>query len=284
MEPVGAMTDDNKLRLRCPVCGKKLSATQEKLGKMARCPHCGDTVRVSSANFAPDDPLATIDADHERIHRAHPIHDEPVGTTVVEEAGGLVWKVLFFAVTPMCLALGAFLGYALRPPTPEDLLADAKADAEETLSEAEKEAGRILAEARQAASRITPAPETGGTTVGVDAGALTAAERAYINRVVLVRQETGMSDLGTPAVMGELRNTGNRALAVVELTLTYNTPRGRTAQSKKHYPVNANPEAMGYTPPLPAGATTSFVINTDDAPAGAAGEPEIRVTRVEFAG
>jgi len=40
--------DTAKIRMRCPVCGKKLTASREKLGKLARCPHCSDTIRIVS--------------------------------------------------------------------------------------------------------------------------------------------------------------------------------------------------------------------------------------------
>jgi hypothetical protein len=109
------------------------------------------------------------------------------------------------------------------------------------------------------------------------------AARGYIPRVVIREKQTAASALGTPAVVGDLQNTGDRTVKMVELTLSYRTPRGTVTGTKKVYPVDARTDAVGYTPPLAPGATTSFVINLDDAPENASSAPDVKVTGVALA-
>jgi hypothetical protein len=267
------------------VCGKKLSCTPDKVGRLAKCPHCGDTVRVAAPGLTPhlpdDERPVGGERDAEQAGSSRRAPRTYMPETTLDTAGsGLVWKALFFSVTPMALALGIFLGYAMRPPTPEEIVQEARAQAAEHRSRAEEQAAAIIRQAERQAAAMTPHTRR---STGRDAAAQMLRARDYIPRLVIENMRTTRSALGIPAVVGELKNTGGRAARMVELTLSYRTAGGTINRTKKHYPVDARDKAVGYTPPLQPGETTSFSINMDDRPDEATGEPDVQVTGVALA-
>lgn len=278
-----------KVKLRCPVCGKKLSCTPDKIGRMARCPHCGDTVRVAAPGLTTPAPPtgADLEAEFELESEPEPAEGPPPRRTEPAEwnvpethyTGGssLVWKALFFSVAPMALLLGAFLGYALRPPTPEQMVEDAQQQSDEILEQARQQAEQTIARAEQNAAALTPRARP---ATGQDAASRMVRARNYLPRLVITDAEIGRSALGVSALVGRVQNTGDRTVQMVELTLTYRSRGGAEMKTKKQYPVDARPEAVGYTPPLGPGETTSFVINLDDRPEGSTARPDVRVTGV----
>ena len=307
--------------MRCPVCGQKLSATPDKAGRMARCPGCGDRVRIIAppvvaapaprpgapaprAAPAPESPapeLAFAPLPPRASHPSsvlEPVIFEPEPPPAPEPeitppapvadlavppmpaapvpGTGMLWKVLFVTVCPLALALGAFVGYIMRPATPEELVAQAWERAEQIEAEARQKAQEILDGARQQGG------EGGGATpwgIGRPAG----GARAYLSKVRVENAHVGKSQFNRTVVMGDVRNSGERTVTLLQLTISCLDQAGASIFEKKHYPVQSAEGAMGSVPSLDPGGVVSFSVGLDDAPPEWSDQVEVKVTHIELA-
>jgi len=278
----------------CPSCGKKLSATPEKVGHMAQCPRCGDSVRVMGEAGATEE-SAAVEASHGAggpASKAARRAARPSEASALAAAASL-WRTLFLTLCPLTLALGAFVGYVLRPLTPEQLVARARSEADDILAEARKERDRVLQGARSEADSIlragrAQARDGGGSarpheTVGVAAGP--GSRRvgvSYLTKVEILDFEVGESGLHRKALSGELRNVGDRVIEELQLTVACLDAGAQAVLTKTIYPVNAAPGAIGATPPLAPGGMTRFDVGLDDAPPEWSGKVEVRVSGVKL--
>jgi DNA-directed RNA polymerase subunit RPC12/RpoP len=280
------MTDatTDRIKMRCPVCGKKLSTDLDKAGRMAQCPHCGDSIRVAGAAGAAD-AAAHWTGRYGRLLKPSASRQALDGPDAA-----LGWKVLFLTAAPLMLGLGILAGRALRPAAIEARkLARTKARVAEAQEELEHTRAQ-LAEARDKLAGMTAQVLAQERSVEPARGASPATQvahalqRAYRSKVAVLGHKVGKSDLCEVAVVGELQNNGDALLSEVELTVTCLTAEGIPSAGKKLllYPVSASENAMGATPPLAPGAVTSFTGSLADAPEDWAGEVKVEVTAVRF--
>jgi len=107
------------IRLRCPECGRKLSASAEKAGKRAKCPSCGASVVIALSD------------------------------SVSDERAGQAWKLLFWLCVPSSLLLGFFGGCVLQRVSRDRLERRLAAPYGEKLAQADQENQELSARLEQ---------------------------------------------------------------------------------------------------------------------------------------
>ena len=117
------------------------------------------------------------------------------------------------------------------------------------------------------ATPIAPAPE----------------KLAYTDKVLVRNISVGKSVLGEPGAFGEVKNSGERSLKEVEITILCLGKDGKPVFEKKSYPVLVGGLSFGKSgEPLKPGYSRQFGVKLDDAPSEWNHKVEVRVTGVEF--
>ncbi len=131
----------------------------------------------------------------------------------------------------------------------------------------------------QARSRAEPASSSPPRTGAINE----SAQAAYLGRVVVRNLKVGKSVLGESGVFGEVKNTGERTLKEVEITIYCLGRDGEAIFEKTYHPVLVSELSFGdASQPLKPGYSRGFGVKLDDAPSEWAKKVSVRVTRVEF--
>jgi hypothetical protein len=118
---------------------------------------------------------------------------------------------------------------------------------------------------------------------GAPAPAPTPDQQAYLSKLVVRNVSVGKSVLGEAGAFGEVKNTGDRALKEVEITIFCLGKDGKPVFEKKSHPVLVGSYAIGKSAePLKPGYSRQFGVKLDDAPSDWSHKVEIRVTGLEF--
>jgi hypothetical protein len=110
-------------------------------------------------------------------------------------------------------------------------------------------------------------------------------KRAYLPQVVLRDVQKGESTLGELGVFGELKNTGSRTLAKVEVVLYCLDASGRRIFEKHYHPLLVLDSSWSIDPdkPLKPNYSKSWGCKMDDAPSDWSGRVEIEIYDLTFA-
>jgi len=301
-----------KIRMRCPVCGKKLSASPEKEGKLAHCPHCGDTIRIVSmpeaaiAAAAPaPEPTRPPESSEDDVPEAAPVEDDALDVGPIEDEAP---EAAFFEDDePLTLE-------AMATPAPRAAPSVHPDDEETSLHDPDEDmgpvdvpvaaggglrmtiilgfpillvvgllGGYVLAglngekpTANGGAENQPPAPE-----ISPDERQRRENERAYIKRVQVVRFEVGRTDLREHALLGEVRNVGGEILEQVKIVARCLSDGAPIEQEL--WVVDASASRVGHQAhPLQPGQTREFVMDLQDMSEAWGGQVQVEVTEVRF--
>jgi|SRR6266850_5443663 len=106
---------------------------------------------------------------------------------------------------------------------------------------------------------------------------------AYLSKVIVRNISVGKSVLDKLGVWGEVKNTGDRSLDKVEITIFFLNREGRRIHEKTYHPVLVSEFSFGDSNgPLKPGYAQKFGVKADDAPSEWANKVEIEVTDVRF--
>lgn len=107
--------------------------------------------------------------------------------------------------------------------------------------------------------------------------------KAYLPNVDVLGIRVGDSATGK-GVFGEVKNSGDRALSEVEITIYYLGWDKKPVFEKTYHPVLVTSFSFGEDKtPLKPGYSRKFGVRLDDAPSEWKGEVEVKVTAVKFA-
>ena len=106
---------------------------------------------------------------------------------------------------------------------------------------------------------------------------------AYLDRVIITSFRVGKSTLDEPGVFGEIKNTGDRTLREVEITIYYLGQNNEPVFEKTYRPVLVSDYSFGdANTPLKPGYSRKFGVKLDDAPSEWAGKVDVKVTSIAF--
>jgi hypothetical protein len=108
-------------------------------------------------------------------------------------------------------------------------------------------------------------------------------ESDYREKIIVMGVIVEPMTLGRKGVVGELKNTGNRALSDVEITIYCLDKNGSPIFEKLYHPVLASDVLFGSSSyPLKPGYSRRFEVIINDAPSEWSGKVEVKVTKVAF--
>lgn len=111
----------------------------------------------------------------------------------------------------------------------------------------------------------------------------TSEEADYLAKVEVNKVKVGKSVLDEPGVFGEIKNSGDRILKTVEITVYCLGPEGKPIFEKKYDPVLVTERSFGQdNQPLKPGYSRQFGYKLDDAPSDWNKQVDVKVTHVEF--
>jgi len=106
---------------------------------------------------------------------------------------------------------------------------------------------------------------------------------AYLSKIVVSKVSVGKSELGGTGVWGEVKNSGDRTLKKVEITIYCLGPDGKPVFEKTYTPVLVSAMSFGDSnQPLKPGYSRQFGVKMDDAPSEWTKKVDVKVTSVEF--
>jgi hypothetical protein len=109
------------------------------------------------------------------------------------------------------------------------------------------------------------------------------AAKEYLGRVIVSGVKVARSVLGQTGVFGEIKNTGDRTLKGVEITIYCLGPDGKPIFEKTYHPVLVTEMSFGDEgKPLKPGYSRTFGVKMDDAPSSWTKKVDVKVTSIEF--
>ena len=106
---------------------------------------------------------------------------------------------------------------------------------------------------------------------------------AYLGNILVSKISVGKSELGDTGVWGEVKNTGDRTLKKVEITIYCLGPDGKPVFEKTYTPVLVNDMTFSDSHlPLKPGYSRPFGVKLDDAPSEWTKKVDVKVTDIEF--
>jgi hypothetical protein len=132
---------------------------------------------------------------------------------------------------------------------------------------------------RQASS--SPSSATGGNSS--EPSQANAEQTSYLGKILVSKVSVGKSVLDETGVFGEIKNTGDRTLKKVEITIYCLGADGKPVFEKTYTPVMVSEMSFGDSnQPLKPGYSRQFGVKMDDAPSEWTKKVEVKVTQVEF--
>ena len=107
-------------------------------------------------------------------------------------------------------------------------------------------------------------------------------QSAYLSKILVSKVSVGKAELGGAGVWGEVKNTGDRTLKKVEITIYCLGPDGKPVFEKTYLPVLVTEMSFGDSnQPLKPGYSRQFGVKMDDAPSEWTKKVDVKVTQVE---
>jgi hypothetical protein len=110
------------------------------------------------------------------------------------------------------------------------------------------------------------------------------ADSQYIDKIQIRNLEVGTTVLREPGVFGELKNTGDRTVKRVDVTIYFLDKNGNAVSEKEYSPIFQTEYNFGGsdTSPLKPNHSRKFGYRADDAPSDWARKVKAKVTKVEL--
>jgi hypothetical protein len=106
---------------------------------------------------------------------------------------------------------------------------------------------------------------------------------AYLSKILVSKINIGKSELGGAGVWGEVKNTGDRTLKKVEITIYCLGPDGKPVFEKTYPAVFVTDISFGNSNlPLKPGYSRPFGVKLDEAPSEWNKKVDVKVTSIEF--
>ena len=122
-----------------------------------------------------------------------------------------------------------------------------------------------------------------GQTASKPSAAADPQKQNYLQFVQVNKVEVGRTILEEPGVFGEVKNTGNRTLTRVEVTIYFLNKQGQPVYEKQFPAVLAGGGTFGRDDkPLKPGYSQKFGVKAEDAPSEWAKTVTVKVTDVDF--
>ena len=144
--------------------------------------------------------------------------------------------------------------------------------------------GFLLSTRQAALGDATGKSHATAQTMASDRGAgRTAEESTYLSKVLVRNVSVGKSALDETGVFGEVKNTGDRTLKEVGITIYCLGADGKAVFEKTYRPVPVTEVGFGDSnQPLKPGYGRQFGVKMDDAPSEWTKKVDVEVTHVEF--
>lgn len=107
-------------------------------------------------------------------------------------------------------------------------------------------------------------------------------KQKYSQYITLQNIEVAKTTLNEDGIFGEVKNTGNRTLKEVEITVYCLDQNGNPVYEEKFYPVLVTKYSFGDNSPLKPHYAEKFGYKLDDAPSEWSGQVEVNITNIEF--
>jgi hypothetical protein len=108
-------------------------------------------------------------------------------------------------------------------------------------------------------------------------------QSAYLSKILVSKVSVGKGELGGTGVWGEVKNTGDRTLKKVEITIYCLGSDGKPVFEKTYSPVFVTEMSFGDSNlPLKSGYSRQFGVKLDDAPSDWTKKVDVKVTQAEF--
>ncbi len=136
-----------------------------------------------------------------------------------------------------------------------------------------------------AGGALPGASSTGPARSGSSSGSseVSPEQAAYLSKILVRNVSVGKSVLGETGVFGEVKNTGDRTLTKLEITIYCLGSNGKPVFEKTYNPVLVTDLAFGAdNQPLKPGYSRQFGVKMDDAPSDWTKEVDVKVTEVGF--
>jgi hypothetical protein len=106
----------------------------------------------------------------------------------------------------------------------------------------------------------------------------------YIDKIQIRNLEVATTVLSEPGVFGELKNTGDRTVKTVDVTIYFLDKNGNVVAEKEHSPIFQTEYNFGGndSSPLKPNHSRKFGYKADDAPSDWARKVKAKVTKVEL--
>jgi len=105
----------------------------------------------------------------------------------------------------------------------------------------------------------------------------------YLGKILVSKVRVGKTELGGTGVWGEVKNTGDRTLKKVEITIYCLGSDDKPVFEKTYPPVFVTEMSFGDSNlPLKPGYSRQFGVKLDDAPSDWTKKVDVKVTQVEF--
>jgi hypothetical protein len=133
-------------------------------------------------------------------------------------------------------------------------------------------------------SRKTPDHgSSGGSDPALSSPAADPAVAAYLSKIEVQNVEVSKTTLGDSGVFGEVKNTGDRSLKAVEITVYCLDSDGKAIFEKLDHPVLVSEMGFGDSnQPLKPGYSRQFGVRLRDAPSEWSKKVDVKVTSLQF--
>jgi len=139
--------------------------------------------------------------------------------------------------------------------------------------------GSLTRPSRQVSS--SPSSAVGGSPN--EPSQANSEQSAYLSKILVSKVSDGKDVLGRTGIFGEVKNSGDRTLKKVEITIYCLGPDGKPVFEKTYTPVLVSEMSFGDSnQPLKPGYSRQFGVKMDDAPSEWKKKVEVKVTQVEF--
>jgi hypothetical protein len=134
-------------------------------------------------------------------------------------------------------------------------------------------------------SNSSSAPSLPGndSSMSSSGSAVDPAIATYLTKIAVSNVRVANSELGRIGVFGEIKNTGDRTLKEVNITVYCLGPEGKAIFEKQFYPVLVSDlGSRNDNQPLKPGYSRQFGYSLDDAPSEWSKKVDVKVTSLEF--
>jgi hypothetical protein len=139
------------------------------------------------------------------------------------------------------------------------------------------------------ASRTRPSRLVSSSPSSVEGGSpnepsqANSEQSACLSKILVSKVSVGKAELGGTGVWGEVKNTGDRTLKKVEITIYCLGSDGKPVFEKTYSPVFVTEMSFRDSNlPLKPGYSRQFGVKLDDAPSDWTKKVDVKVTQVEF--